>query len=61
MNRIFRNTLLATLTASAFSLVSAQTLAENPTTPAPKHETQTPEAERNLKVFDTLDSNVFSN
>lgn len=61
MNRIFRNTIVATLAFSAFSLVSAQTPAENPTTPAPKHEKQTAEVERNLKIFDTLDFDVFSN
>ena len=61
MNRIFRNTAIAALTATALGLVSAQTPAENPTTPAPKHEKQAPKVERNLRVFDTLDFDVFSN
>jgi hypothetical protein len=34
---------------------------ENPPTPPPPHEQQTPAVERNLKVFDTLDFDVFSN
>lgn len=60
MNRIFRNTLIAALATAAFGLVSAQSLAEKPSTPAPKHEKQAPKVERNLKVFDTLDFDVFS-
>jgi hypothetical protein len=39
----------------------AQSPAENPTTPPPKPERQAPKVERNLKVFDTLDFDVFSN
>jgi SnoaL-like polyketide cyclase len=39
----------------------AQTTAENPTTPPPKVERQAPKVEKNLKVFDTLDFDVFSN
>jgi predicted ester cyclase len=45
------------VSASAF----AQSTAENPATPAPKHERQSPNVEKNLKVFDTLDFDVFSN
>ena len=41
--------------------VLAQSLAENPTTPAPAPERQDPSVEKNLKVFDTLDFEVFSN
>ena len=33
----------------------------NPQTPAPAHEEQAPAVEQNLKVFDTLDFDVFSN
>jgi hypothetical protein len=58
----------ATLTAaigaalvSVSALSFAQTLAENPTTPPPKAERQVPEVETNLKEFDTLDFDVFSN
>ena len=61
MKRIFRNAAIAALAATAFGLVSAQTPAEKPTTPAPKHEKQAPKVERNLRVFDTLDFDVFSN
>ena len=39
----------------------AQSAAENPTTPPPKPERQAPKVEKNLKVFDTLDFDVFSN
>jgi hypothetical protein len=34
---------------------------ENPVTPAPAAEAQAPEVEKNLKVFDALDFDVFSN
>jgi SnoaL-like polyketide cyclase len=34
---------------------------EHPTTPPPAHEDQAPAVEKNLKVFDTLDFDVFSN
>jgi len=56
-------TATALLAALAFISVSAfaQSTAENPTTPAPAHERQAPKVERNLKVFDTLDFDVFSN
>jgi hypothetical protein len=56
----FRTALLATLVA-AFGIAHAQTPAENPTTPPPKPERQAPKVEKNLKVFDTLDFDVFSN
>jgi hypothetical protein len=48
--------LLATTSASV-----ARTPAENPATPPPKPELQSPSVEKNLKVFDTLDFEVFSN
>ena len=62
MNHFARHVLAS---AAALSLVAvaagAETLAENPPTPAPKRERQAPAVERNLKVFDTLDFDVFSN
>ncbi len=61
MTRTFRTALVATLANSALGLAFAQTPAENPATPAPKHEKQAPKVERKLKVFDTLDFDVFSN
>ena len=61
MTRTFRTALIATLASSALGLAFAQTPAENPATPAPKHEKQAPKVERKLKVFDTLDFDVFSN
>lgn len=45
------------LSAAAF----AQTPAEAPQTPAPKPEKQAASVEKNLRVFDTLDFDVFSN
>ena len=39
----------------------AATLAENPQTPPPPHERQVPAVERNLKTFDVLDFDVYSN
>lgn len=50
----------STLIATA-GTASARPTAENPTTPPPKAERQAPEVEQNLKVFDTLDFDVFSN
>lgn len=34
---------------------------ENPRTPAPAHEKQAPDVEKNLKLFDTLDFDVYTN
>ncbi|PYT77835.1 MAG: polyketide cyclase [Acidobacteria bacterium] len=42
-------------------LANAQSAVENPPTPPPPHEKQSPSVEKNLKVFDTLDFEVFSN
>src|SRR5438552_19094944 len=61
MKPIHRN-LLAGLAAAAFTTITfGQSPAENPTTPPPPHEKQAPAVEKNLKVFDTLDFDVFSN
>jgi hypothetical protein len=46
---------------TAGGLATAQSLAEHPTTPPPKPEPQLPWVEKNLKEFDTLDFDVFSN
>ena len=55
-------TTLAALIATAFAVqASAQSAVENPKYPAPAHEKQAPKVEKNLKVFDTLDFDVFSN
>jgi predicted ester cyclase len=59
-----RSKVSALLIASvAFTAPSAyaQSTAENPKTPPPKPERQAPQVEKNLKVFDTLDFDVFSN
>jgi hypothetical protein len=47
----------AVLTSSAF----AESPWQNPATPAPAPEVQAPDVEKNLKVFDSLDFDVFSN
>ena len=54
---------LAALFSSLVTLstASAASLWENPATPPPAHETQPAEAEAHLKIFDTLDFDVFSN
>jgi len=54
-------TALLAISIAAFGVAHAQTPAENPTTPPPKPERQAPKVEKNLKVFDTLDFDVFSN
>lgn len=59
-----RTTLVTVLIAFAgftANLAYAQSTAENPATPAPKHERQAPKVEKHLKKFDTLDFDVFSN
>jgi hypothetical protein len=38
----------------------AETAWGNPKTPAPAHEVQAPDVEKNLKIFDTLDFDVYS-
>jgi predicted ester cyclase len=53
-------TLMAIALAAPLAYAAAQTPAENPTTPVPRHEKQAPAVERRLKVFDTLDFDVFS-
>ncbi len=59
------NTKRFLLTLAATTLVSysvhAGTLAENPETPPPPPEQQAPAVEKNLKIFDILDFDVFSN
>jgi hypothetical protein len=60
----FRKPLSALAVAACLATTTlsiAATPAENPTTPPPKPEAQAPNVEKNLKVFDTLDFDVFSN
>lgn len=49
------------LLAGGCSAAAAQSTWENPATPPPPHEKQSPAVEKNLKSFDTLDFDVFSN
>lgn len=59
--KILATSALAAGLALAGSGAFAQSTAEHPTTPAPKPERQAPQVEKNLKLFDTLDFDVFSN
>ena len=61
MKTLYRNTLLAVTLSALAGFASAQSTAENPTTPAPAPERQASAVERNLKTFDVLDFDVFSN
>ena len=49
------------IAAGAVPQVLAQSVVEKPKFPAPAHEKQEPAVEKNLKIFDTLDFDVFSN
>src|SRR6266852_4945539 len=60
-NRIALTLFSCGLLAGSSPAANAQSLAENPTTPPSPHEKQVPAVEKNLKVFDTLDFDVFSN
>jgi hypothetical protein len=52
---------LMLLTGGSLTANAAQSAWENPPTPPPQHEKQNPAVEKNLKLFDTLDFDVFSN
>ena len=54
-------TLATALTALLAIPALADSLWTNPVTPPPAPEAQAPEVEANLKVFDTLDFDVFTN
>jgi hypothetical protein len=59
---LFSNAVAALALSGVFATVAlADTPWENPATPAPQAEPQLPDVEKNLKVFDTLDFDVFSN
>src|SRR5947209_15146155 len=60
-NRTVFVLLLVGLMISLNLRTTAQSPAENPRTPPPPHERQAPSVEKNLKTFDTLDFDVFSN
>ena len=62
VNRIFALAAISALTLSVPNVTaSAQTPAERPQFPPPKPEVQAPAVESNLKTFDVLDFDVFSN
>ena len=61
LNKPFRHAAAAAALLAACGLAAAQTLAENPPTPAPKAQRQAPQVEKHLKTLDTLDFEVFSN
>lgn len=58
---LVRTILALVTTVSAAVHASAQSIAEKPKFPPPPHETQAPGVEKNLKKFDMLDFDVFSN
>lgn len=58
---IARFLLSAGLMAGLGLPIAAQSQIENPPTPPPPPERQAPSVEKNLKIFDTLDFDVFSN
>src|SRR5438309_11073335 len=60
-NRIALALLSFALLVGPLPSANAQSLIENPPTSPPAHEKQDPAVEKNLKVFDTLDFDVFSN
>jgi len=51
---------VAAIALVAFHAAGAQSTWEKPLNPPPKHEAQAPAVEKNLKVFDVLDFDVFS-
>ena len=62
METKMRKLMISLVALAALSNVAlAESPWENPATPPPAHEEQTPSVEKNLKVFDTLDFDVFSN
>jgi hypothetical protein len=63
MNNSFTSSAIVTFAFSVGLATSALADSpwENPATPAPAPEVQAPDVEKNLKVFDTLDFDVFSN
>ena len=61
MKSTFRKTLVAVTFMALFGAALAQSTADHPTTPPPTPDQQAPPVERNLKVFDVLDFDVFSN
>jgi SnoaL-like polyketide cyclase len=61
MKSTYRHTLIAAAMTALSGQGFAQASPEHPDTPPPAHERQTPKVERNLKTFDVLDFDVFSN
>ena len=58
----FRRIGFSTIISVAFAAQAlAQSPVEHPRHPPPPHEKQEPKVEKNLKIFDTLDFDVFSN
>src|SRR5438128_9838722 len=63
MNRFMLGSTVLTviMVAGVAPQVFAQSVVEKPRFPPPAHEKQAPAVEKNLKTFDTLDFDVFSN
>ena len=60
-NLKFGAAMMAAAVALMATAASAQSAWENPGTPAPSPEKQTPRVERHLKTFDVLDFEIYSN
>lgn len=56
-----KSSAIAFVAALAATAASAQSIWENPETPAPPPEKQAPSVERHLQTFDTLDFDIYSN
>ena len=61
MTRLLSSAALALVLGTIGFTALAQSAAEKPVTPPPPHEKQARSVEKNLKTFDTLDFDVFSN
>jgi predicted ester cyclase len=61
MKKMLRNGLFAAMASLVVSSAATASPWENPVTPAPAHEKQAAKVEAHLKVFDTLDFDVFTN
>lgn len=61
MTRVLPSAALALVLGTIGVTALAQSAAEKPLTPPPAHEKQARSVEKNLKTFDTLDFDVFSN
>lgn len=60
LSRVSSHAVIIAVAVATAHAAHAQSPWAKPITPAPKHEAQAPAVEKNLKVFDVLDFDVFS-